>query len=127
VDISIYFARFFGLYFLAFAALWVVFKDQFAVSLREIIKSRSLIFFSGVISLIFGIAVVVAHPSWNWNWDVAITIIGYFAIFQGIIRCGFVDHVQRVASDLLENKHWFLVIFLFVVGAYLAYHGFIAH
>lgn len=127
MNTSIYLARFFGLYFLAFAALWIVFKDQFEISLREIISSRSLIFFSGVISLIFGIAVVVAHPSWHWNWDVAITIIGYFAIFQGIIRCGFVPQVQRVALDMLQNRHWILIIILLVVGAYLTYHGFKGH
>ncbi len=71
VDLSIFFARLFGLYFLIFAALWVVFKDQFEISLREIIASRSLIFLSGVMNLLFGLAIVIVHPHWGWQWLVA--------------------------------------------------------
>lgn len=124
MDLSIFFARLFGLYFLIFATLWVVFKDQFEVSLRELVASRSFIFFSGVMNLLLGLTIVLLHPHWSWQWQVGVTILGYFALFHGILRCAFVDHVQRFATDMLRNRHWIPLIILFILGAFFTYHGF---
>ncbi len=93
-------------------------------SLRELIASRSFIFFSGVLNLILALPSSFLHSHWSWHWSVGVTILGYVVLFHGIIRCAFVDHVQRFAADMLRNRHWVLLIVLFVLGAFFTYHGF---
>lgn len=124
MELSLFLAKFFGIYFLILALLWLVRKEQFEKLASEIFASIGLLGLTGIISLVFGIAIVVAHPVLEFNWRGVITFIGYLSIFQGIMRIGFPRESQKMASTMLQQYRWILLIIITVLGVYLTYSGF---
>src|ERR1051325_11270639 len=51
--------------------------------MKEFIGSRALIFITGVLALLAGLAIVNAHNLWVPDWRVLITALGWLAIFRG--------------------------------------------
>src|SRR5690242_14650619 len=123
MDISIFLARCFGLYILIFAAIWILRPKSFETVLQNIIASKGLIGFSGMFSLLLGLAIVIIHPIWGWDWRVVITILGYLMIIQGIIRIAFTEKLEDIANKAIEYK-WVIVGFWIVLGIFLTYFGF---
>ena len=48
--------------------------------------SPTLIYFSGLLSLSRGIAMLNVHRAWTSDWRVIITILGWLLVIGGIIR-----------------------------------------
>lgn len=125
MDVSIFLAKLIGIYLLIIALIILLRKEQFHSVMKSIISSEGLIAFSGVMSLIAGLAILIGHPVWEWSWRVVISIIGILAVIQGVLRIGFTEQIQRkFSSEKLEGAHWFIFVLAAIAGAFLTYHGF---
>jgi hypothetical protein len=62
---------------------------------EEFLRSLALIYLTGLIAMVGGTAIVLAHNVWAWHWSVIITIIGWLAVIGGIVR---IVAPQTVAS-----------------------------
>ena len=51
--------------------------DAYSSLLKEFIGSRALIFMTGVLALVAGLAIVNAHNLWVRDWRVVVTILGW--------------------------------------------------
>ena len=60
--------------------------DGYSSLLKEFISSRALIFITGVLALVAGLAIVNAHNLWVRDWRVVITILGWLFILRGIMQ-----------------------------------------
>ena len=60
-----------------------------------------LIYLSGVLSLLAGLAIVIAHNRWSGGWPVIITVLGWLMVIGGVIRIVVPQVVQTVAGDHL--------------------------
>ena len=60
-----------------------------------------LIYLSGVLSLLAGLAIVIAHNRWSGGWPVIITVLGWLMVIGGVIRIVVPQVVQTVAGDRL--------------------------
>ncbi len=69
MELSIFLARFMGLYMLIMAAIWVLRKEQFAQCIRDIVLSKSGFALSGAIHVMVGLAIAISHPIWTLNWQ----------------------------------------------------------
>jgi uncharacterized protein YjeT (DUF2065 family) len=121
--ISFFLAKLLGIYFLLIAAIWLVRREQFEKLGGDMVASDSLLGLSGIISLIFGIIIVLLHPVWVWGWPVIITLIGYISILQGILRIGFPSTVQKMVPRMMKI-HWIPWGIVTVLGLFLTYEGF---
>lgn len=124
MELSLFLAKFLGLYMLIIAAIWVLRKKPFEAVVREIILSDGLLAFSGVLQILFGLAIVISHSVWVFDWRGVITLIGYLAIFQGVFRLMFPRQLQHFFKKTVEKKSWVWIVILIVLGAFLTYHGF---
>ena len=124
--LSIFLAKLLGIYFLIIAAMWLFHKKEFEGNIKAMGASQALIAFSGVVSLVVGLAIVIAHPTWELDWTSLITLIGYIAILQGFLRIAFTKHVQNTFIKIIPYGHW-LAGLLLIVGGYLTYHGFLGY
>ena len=124
MGLSLFIAKLLGIYLLILAGLWVTHKDQLDRSIKDFIDSRGLIFFSGVINIILGLAIAIGHPIWEFNWRGLITLLGYLILFQGIMRVAFVDHVQRAMQKMTTTGYWGAIGAFTILGAILTYCGF---
>lgn len=126
MEISIFLAKLMGIYMLIMAGSWLICKDRMDKSIREVISSRGLIIFSGLVSMIAGLAIVIGHPIWAYNWTVLITLLGYLMIVQGIARLIIPERVQDRVTRLLNSSNGYLIVIgvLIVFGIFLTFHGF---
>ena len=114
-----------GSYMLVLAALWIFRREEFERSAQALIASKEQILISGLFALVAGLAVVIGHPVWEWSWRVVITLIGYLAIFKGILRIGFPKEFQKILEKMLAGNHWPFIAFLLILGGFLVFHGFL--
>jgi hypothetical protein len=122
--ISLFLAKFLGLYMLIVSAIWLLRKRQLQDAIEQIFSSRALIAIMGFLSLFIGLAIVISHPIWEMNWRSLITIIGYLEIVRGILRLGFPSFVSDVGSKVLRDGYWFVLPIVALLGVYLTFHGF---
>jgi uncharacterized membrane protein len=123
MDVSIFLAKLLGVYFLIIAFLWAFRREQFQALIKEIIGSRALLTFAGFISLLFGLALVIVHNHWEFDYRLIITLIGYLAVMKGILLISFPHQVQKLNENVIQNWYWYGIIYP-LIGAYLTYEGF---
>lgn len=63
--------------------------DGYSSLLKEFISSRALIFTTGVLALVAGVAIVNAHNLWVPDWRVLVTVLGWLMILRGIMNLVF--------------------------------------
>lgn len=126
MDLSIFLARFLGFYFLIVAVIGLIRKKQFETLLIDTVSSKSLLAFTGILSLLFGLAIAIAHPVWEWNWRGLITLLAYLSIVKGVIRLAFPSEAHEWILKWVHKGYWTMIAILAVLGLYLAYYGIIS-
>lgn len=89
MDTTLFFARLLGLYFLVASLFFFSKKEEFPAFIKELEKNPFHLIFSGFMALFLGLTIVLLHPVWSLDLKGLITLIGYWAIFNGIIRLFF--------------------------------------
>lgn len=124
MDLSIFLARFIGLYLLIMSFIWLFRKNSFEEGVRDIILSKGLFALSGAMHVMVGLAIAVSHPHWELNWRGLITLLAYVAIIKGVTRLTFPEETKNLLLKSIKEGYWFWLICLFAIGAYLTYEGF---
>ncbi len=113
-NLSLFLARFFGIYFLIFAILWLLRQDRMKDLIKDIFSKPALLAVTGIISLMLGIAIVVSHNVYAWSWQGFITLLRYLSILKGIIRLSFPKHDKKMALSMIKgNRYWFAFLYTF--------------
>ena len=94
----------------------------------EISRDIALIFVSGVLLLVAGIAIVRVHNVWQAEWPVLVTVIGWLCIAGGLARMFAFDQLARIARDVVQLPNLPLAagLLLAALGAFLSYKAFSA-
>ena len=71
---------------------------------RGFMDDRALIYISGVLTMLAGLAIVNNHNVWIANWPVMITIFGWAAVIDGAVRMALPQLVISVGSTMLQNR-----------------------
>lgn len=124
MELSIFLAKLLGLYLLIVAFELIVRRREFEGAVRDFASSKGLIVFSGSISLLLGLAVVIGHPIYEMSWRGLITLVGYLLILRGVWRMAFPSRLQKGLVTCFHRGYRGIFLLLVVVGAYLTYMGF---
>ena len=125
MELSLFLAKFFGLYLLVVSALWTFRSNAFEKVIEDFLAQRALFFFSGMVALAAGIAIVLSHSVWEPGWRIVLTLIGYGSVAKGIARMAFPDELREVASRMLRGPGTSVAIVIaFASGAWLVWMGF---
>src|SRR5580700_11651978 len=122
---AVFIARLIGPAFVA-VGLGVLANGPFYTALiLEAVHSPTLIYFSGLMALVPGLAILNVHRSWS-GWPVIITIIGWLLVIGGVIRLVLPATTATIAGDIYSNAATLLIvsIILIVVGAFLTVMGY---
>jgi len=88
------------------------------------VENEVAMFFGGVVTLIIGLAMVLAHNLWVFDWRLSLTILGWLSIVKGIDIL-FLPKRMKKRWAKTENKYWRLIfLFLLFLGLTLTYFGF---
>ena len=93
---------------------------------KEFLKSRALLFISGVLAMLGGLAIVNYHNIWVGSWPVLLTLFGWAMIVGGVMRMAFPNTVQSIGEAMLERSSMVRIVAVIwlIIGAALCYVGY---
>ncbi|HXQ83420.1 MAG TPA: hypothetical protein VN769_05080 [Xanthobacteraceae bacterium] len=123
---SRYLAKLIGPIFLTIGIGMLVNGPFYRDLITEAVASHVLIYLSGVLSLLAGLAVVMAHNRWSGGWPIIITVLGWLMVIGGVIRIVVPQLVQTVAGTIYAGHAAIIVaaILCVALGGFLSFKGF---
>ncbi len=125
--LSIFLAKLIGIYLILVSLGMFINKKDISLLFGMYVKNPKAVYLTGLIDLFAGLAIVLSHNIWVWDYRVIITFVGWVLLFRGV---GCILFPQNIAKFLkrLQKLHAIVTGMLFVtlfVGLYLAYMGFL--
>lgn len=121
MEITIFFARFWGTLFIILG-LQSVFANLLGRTIK-LTEEKAITVSTGYITFLLGLATVILHNLWVADWRLAITILGWTTLLKGATKIGFPEHVNKQAQMFKsQQKLWGFIIFL--MGAWLFWMSF---
>ena len=101
-------------------------RQMFPEMITQVAQNYAIIFLSGALSLLAGVAIVRVHNVWTGGWPVIITILGWLLIVGGLARMWFPHRASEIAASFGENPTFFLVtgVVLLALGAFLSFKAY---
>ena len=126
METSLFLAQLIGPVLIVIGVGLLLKKTEFREMATDFLSSRALIFVSGLLTLVTGLAIVLTHNVWEFNWPVIITILGWLSVFGGVFRILFPDSVQSVGTSMLDKPAVMTVsgAIQIVLGLWLSYVGY---
>jgi hypothetical protein len=92
----------------------------------EFLDSRALIYTTGVLAMLGGLAIVNNHNIWIADWPVIITVFGWAMIIGGAIRMALPSAVKSIGGRMMENPVIIRIsgVVWFLIGAFLTFKGY---
>jgi hypothetical protein len=118
-------ARFFGLFLLVIGLMVIVRKDQKAY-FDQLVESKEFLFITGLITVAIGAFVVALNNTWNFDWLLLITILGWGTLIKGAMMLMLPEFSISVWRKISVYQ-WMLVgsgVVSVLIGAYLVWIGF---
>ena len=116
MDITIFFARLWGSFFIIFGLLFILTK-QLGKTI-EMTDDKAFVISTGYITLLMGLVTVILHNVWTLNWSLVITILGWSTLMKGIVKIGFPEHIHQQAQRFSKNQS-VSAVFLLFLGVWL--------
>ena len=128
MDLSVFFSKFFGIYFLVCAFFWTFFKKTTRNAAFTILNNEALVRFSGLISLAIGIALIVCHPNVSQVVHWILISLGILFLANGVSRLFFYHSFKNYTTYVIDGTAYYVVLLiLWAAGIYLTYLGFETH
>ena len=92
----------------------------------EFLRSRALIYLSGLLTMTAGLAIVLTHNVWRADWPVIITILGWLLVIGGAFRIIAPQGTERVGRRVLKYPHGLTIggVVWLGLGAILSVFGY---
>jgi uncharacterized membrane protein len=127
MDNSIFLSKLIGPYIIVIGVGLVFNRKLFRQILEDFPKNHALVYLSGLITFVTGLAIVLTHNIWARDWRTIITVFGWMALVKGIwliIRPGAVEKMTRIYL-----KHMQLVLIpwaiMLLIGLFLTIKGYL--
>jgi hypothetical protein len=97
-----------------------------AVLIEQGSRDPVLIYVTGILMFIAGLAIVRAHNRWVAAWPVLVTALGWLALIGGLCRMLFPIQLGEAAAKFGSHPDVTLgaAVVLFVAGAFLSFQAY---
>jgi hypothetical protein len=101
-------------------------REVFPAMASQIAQDYGLVFLSGILLLLAGVAIVRVHNIWVAGWETTITVLGWVAVVSGLIRMWFPDSASAVAATLGDISRVVSIagLVLLALGAFLSFKAY---
>ncbi len=128
MPLTYFYAEIFGFLYGALGLAMLINRNMMKQATHDLLEHRGTLMMTGFVTLFLGLVVVLTHNIWNAGvLAFVVTLIGWAMVVKGaaflLVPPAGLRGLYR--AEMIE-KLWSLIgIIVFVVGAYLAYSGFI--
>jgi len=101
-------------------------EQIYAAIVIEAVHSPTLIYFSGLLSLPIGIAILNVHRAWTADWRVVVTILGWLFTLGGIMRILLPHLTARLGEATFSSAAAIPIVGVvaLLVGGWLCFEGY---
>jgi hypothetical protein len=123
---SKYIARLMGPVLLAMGLGMVIENETMRALAQEFLTNRGLIYLSGILTLLAGLAIVNAHNLWVPDWRVIVTVLGWLGIVGGVLRILLTGQVQALGTGIASHAAAVIAggLATLALGGVLAFNGY---
>jgi hypothetical protein len=113
-----------GVLFISGAGI-LVNSEGYRATADEFLRGVGLIYMSGMMALVAGLAIVYLHNVWTKDWRTLLTLIGWFAVIDGTLRVVVPEFIQRFDTWYIAQPGFLLGSGLIVLalGLFLSLKG----
>jgi hypothetical protein len=122
MEITIFFARLWGSFFIIFGLLFIITR-QLGKTI-EMTDDKAFVISTGYITLLMGLVTVILHNVWVASWETVITVLGWSTLIKGISKVGFPEQIHKQAQRF-KKKQWLSAAFIILLGAWLMWMSFV--
>ena len=124
---SLFLARLMGPTFVAIALGMLINLGMYESMIAEALHIGIVFYLSGLLSLLAGLAIVNLHNSWQVDWRVLITVLGWLMTIGGIMRIVLPQFAVAVGSTIYGGPASTIVAAMIVgaLGAFLSFKGYV--
>ncbi|MGB6176215.1 MAG: hypothetical protein WBF43_07740 [Methylocella sp.] len=125
--LTIFLSRLIGLFALVLSLAMVLHRRSYVETAATLIQDRPLLLVLGMISLIAGLAIVLAHNIWSGGTlPVIVTLIGWINLIRGLILLLLPPQAVVSLFEIFhfDERFYLYVAIIFVLGVYLTFMGF---
>ena len=110
----------------AVAVAVVLNLGSFPALAEQVSRDPALIFLSGILLFVAGLAIVRAHNIWAGGWPVLVTVFGWLILLSGLARMLFPAQITPIAAGVGRSAGLIVAaaIVLLVLGAILSFKGY---
>lgn len=127
--LTLYLSQLIGLALMLVGLSLFLRRDFYTETASAFIDDRPLLLILGMMRLIIGLAIVLAHNVWSGSAAaVIITLIGWIELIRGVLLLFLpTDRLEATLEAVqFEKFYYFYAIVPVLLGAYLTYAGFSA-
>jgi hypothetical protein len=123
---SIFLARIIGPSLVTIGIGMLVNGPVYEAMVGEALQSHALIYLSGLLVLVGGLAMVNVHRSWGLQWPVIITVFGWLLVIGGVVRILAPQLVQTIGLAVYPHNAFMTGTGLAVLalGGFLSFKGY---
>ena len=126
MDLSIYLARLLGVYFVC-AGVLVILRQKSLIPIEaEYGNNRPLLLALSFIELAAGLALIIGHQYYTFDWRGLITFAGWWMVVEAMLYLTLSDVRVRKMIKFFNNPTWYTLggALSVIIGIYLANAGF---
>jgi len=116
-----------GIVYLAVGVGIIINPDFYKKLVTDFMESPPAIYLGGIAALIIGYLLVTFHNTWDKDWSVIITIIGWVALIKGLFLIVLPKMSIKISNSFRKQMIEFLTVWAIVViilGGLLCWLGF---
>ena len=125
MELSIFLAKVFGVFFLFVALALIVNKDDYKGLFASLVQDAGHIFLWGVLGVFLGLIFVMVHNVWDGGWRTIITLLAWGTLLKGVLSMLFPGLVYNMLKKAnVENMYLLEFSLSVILGIVLSYFGF---
>jgi len=127
METSRFLARLIGPFLVVIGIGLLINGDVYQQMATQFLQNLGLIYVSGLLALVAGLAIVNTHNVWTGDWRTIITILGWAAAIGGAVRIMFPQFVETVGTNMLAQRSLIIGawVVLLALGAWLCFVGYL--
>ncbi|GEM_PF-6461436 len=126
MDTTIFLSKVIGIFCLVMGASMLK-RDAMMDVFRELSRDRALSYVMGVLMLMLGLSLTMAHTKWGNPPSIVITLLGWGILLEAMAFLFSSKEMVVTYVNTLENKTVYYLVALgyLLIGAYLSYGAFV--
>src|SRR3989344_8204116 len=107
MDLSIFLAKLFGLYFLIAGGIIMMRQKSYSHIMMDVLGDKGLLLIVAMCQILAGLGLVIAHPIWTADWRGVISLIGVWIAIEGIFYLAAPYTKVMKFVRMFNNPTWF--------------------